>query len=348
LSTALADITSESLEQLSPEWAALHARTTGATPFSHPAWAETWLRHFGSVSGPNLAPLAPSPPRPLAAPDHAVFLSVRLDNELVGVCSLDPDQDVACQLGDHNVCDYTGLLAAPGHEAMVAAGVIEWLMEDLTAGLDLWGVPEASPLRLAFAAAAERFGWTCAEEHEAVAPATELGADFETYVSGLSKHDRHELRRKLRNLGAAGEVAFESVTGSAEIEGRFDRFLELMRVSRDGKDEFLTPTMEAFFRDLAATFADLGLVRLSTLKLDGNDVAMVFAFENASTTFLYNSGYDPAFAHLAVGLLSKAEAIRDAIARDKRTFDFLRGEEEYKKRLGGEPRQVLRLRLRQG
>jgi CelD/BcsL family acetyltransferase involved in cellulose biosynthesis len=112
-----------------------------------------------------------------------------------------------------------------------------------------------------------------------------------------------------------------------------------MRISRDDKDEFLTPTMEGFFRDLATTFADLGLARLSTLKLDGVGVAMVFAFENEDTTFLYNSGYHPAFAHLAVGLLSKAEAIRDAIARGKRTFDFLRGEEEYKKRLGGEARQ---------
>jgi len=335
LSTEPADITSESLEQLLPEWAALHASTADATPFSHPAWVSTWLRHF-----------APSPP--FADPDHAVFLSIRLDDQLVGVCSLDPDQDVARQLGDHNVCDYTGLLAAPGHEEAVAAGVIEWLMEDLTCGLDLWGVPEASPLRPAFAAAAERFGWSYAEEHEAVAPATELAVDFEAYVAGLSKHDRHELRRKLRNLGAAGEVAFERVTSSAEIERRIDRFLELMRISRDDKDEFLTPTMEAFFRDLTTTFADLGLARLSTLKLDGYDAAMVFAFENEGTAFLYNSGYDPAFAHLAVGLLSKAEAIRDAIARGKRTVDFLRGEEEYKKRLGGEPRQVLRLRLRQG
>ncbi len=345
MSTAPADITSESLEQLAPEWAALHARTPGATPFQHPAWAETWLRHFGQASAETVAP---APPRPPADSDHAVFLSIRLDDRLVGVCLLDPGPDAARQLGDHNVSDYTGVLALPGHEEAVAAGVVEWLIEDLTSGLDLWGVPEASPLRAAFAGAAERFGWSYAEEQEAVAPAAELPPDFDAYVANLSKHDRHELRRKLRNLGGAGKVAFESVTTSAEIEVRFDRFLELMRISRDDKDEFLTPMMEAFFRDLATTFANLGLARLSTLKLDENDVAMVFAFENENTTFLYNSGYDPAFSHLAVGLLSKAEAIRDSIARGKRTFDFLRGEEEYKKRLGGERRPVFWLKLRQG
>ena len=119
-----------------------------------------------------------------------------------------------------------------------------------------------------------------------------------------------------------------------------------MRVSRDDKDEFLTPAMEAYFRDLAITFAGLGMIRLSTLSLDGKPTAMLFAFENAETTFLYNSGYDPEFAPLAVGLLSKAYAIQDAIARGKTRFDFLRGDEDYKRHLGGHPNEVLRLTMR--
>jgi CelD/BcsL family acetyltransferase involved in cellulose biosynthesis len=47
-----------------------------------------------------------------------------------------------------------------------------------------------------------------------------------------------------------------------------------------------------------------------------------------------------------VGLLSKVYALRDSIERGKRTFDFLRGDEEYKRHLGGVPRAVLTLRLR--
>jgi CelD/BcsL family acetyltransferase involved in cellulose biosynthesis len=74
---------------------------------------------------------------------------------------------------------------------------------------------------------------------------------------------------------------------------------------------------------------------------------MLFAFESADTTFLYNSGYDPEYAHFAVGLLSKAYAIRESIGRGKQTFDFLRGDEEYKRHLGGQPREVRRLRFRQ-
>lgn len=321
-------ITSEGFEQLAPEWAALHASIAGATPFTHPAWHEIWLRHFGADSLP-------------------VYLSIRIDGQLAGVAALDMERNGARSLGDHNVRDYGGPLMTPGREREVAAGMLEWLAEDLTPALDLWGVPGDSPIAAAFLAAAESAGWESAVQTEANCPTAALPAGFETYLAGLTKHGRHEARRKLRNLSAAGIATFESATTPDAVAGRMDRFLELMRISRGDKGEFLTPAMEAFFRDLSATFAGLGMLRLSTLSLDGVDAAMTLAFENATTTFLYNSGYDPAFSHLAVGLLSKVWAIRDAIGRGQRAFDFLRGDEPYKRDLGGVPVPVVTLSLRQ-
>jgi CelD/BcsL family acetyltransferase involved in cellulose biosynthesis len=125
-----------------------------------------------------------------------------------------------------------------------------------------------------------------------------------------------------------------------------DALFHLMRISRGDKDEFLTPPMEAFFRDLGATFSALEMLRLSTLTLDGHDVAMTLSFETADALLLYNSGYDPEYSNLAVGLVSKAFAIREAISLEKRRFDFLRGDEEYKRRLGGVDREIVTLRLR--
>jgi len=321
-------ITSEDLDALAPEWAALHATLPGRLPFTHPEWHRVWLRHFGNNSMP-------------------VFLSLRAGEALVGVMALDMERDFARQLGDPDVCDYAGLLALPGREAACAEGVIEWLNEDYTSALEVWGVPEDAPARAAFAAAASRFGWSSEEQPEAVCPVVTLPSDWESYVAALPKHDRHELRRKLRNLAAAGLVEFESVTTLGEVAAGMDAFLSLMRLSRDDKDEFLTPAMEAFFRDIATTFAQLGMVRLSSLRLDGQTVATLLSFENDNSEFLYNSGYDPEYAHLAVGLLSKARAVEAAISRGRTRFDFLRGEEEYKRHLGGVLRQVFQLRIRQ-
>jgi CelD/BcsL family acetyltransferase involved in cellulose biosynthesis len=324
------EVTAESLETLAPEWANLHAGVAGASPFLHPAWHETWLRHFAGDS--------PEPPAP-------VFLAARDGGELIGVAALDTRPGGHRQLGDPNVTDYAGILAELGREEDVAGLVLEWVAEDLASRLELWGLPADSPMRAALAAAGTSRGWSLEEAVEALAPRAALPGDWEAFVAALPKHDRHELRRKLRNLGAAGEVRFESATSPEDVKARFDRFFELMRISREDKDEFLTPRMEDFFRELGRRFAELGAARLSTLRVDGVPAAMVFCFEDADTTYLYNSGYDPAYAHLAVGLLSKAEAVRDAIARGKRTFDFLRGEEDYKRRLGGLPHDVLTLRL---
>jgi hypothetical protein len=61
---------------------------------------------------------------------------------------------------------------------------------------------------------------------------------------------------------------------------------------------------------------------------------------------MYNSGYDPAYSHYAVGLMSKALLIKDAIEAGRRAVDFMRGDESYKYDLGGKNRLVYRVVLR--
>lgn len=322
-------ITSEDLTLMRPEWVALHAAVPGATPFTHPAWHETWLRHFGRQF--NVYP---------------VHLGIRLEEQLLGVFALDIQQGVARTLGDANVRDYGGPLVLPGNEHTVARGVIEWLLEDLTPGLVAWGLEAETSVTGDLAEAADYWGWSTERVAESVCPAVDLACAFEEYVARLGKHDRHELRRKLRNLEAAGEVAFEVAVGPADIEARMDDLFRLMRQSSAAKTEFLTPAMETFFRDLAVEFAREGMTRLCSLRLDGHIVAVLFAFDCHGVRYLYNSGYDPAQEKLAVGLLSKALAIRDACERGLARFDFLRGDEPYKYRLGGTPREVITLSMR--
>lgn len=320
--------TSEDAEALVPAWSALHAASVGASPFQHPSFVFAWLRTAGARRSP-------------------VLLSVRTGDALVGVIALELEFAAARLLGDPEVSDYGPILAAPGAEAAVARGLMEWLAEDMTPAVSLWGIDAASPLRQAFQDLAEGLGWEVTEEQEAVAPAVDLPATFEDYVAALPKKDRHELRRKLRNLEAAGDLTFEDYTSPGDVAANFDRFLELMRTSRADKAEFLSPETESFFRTLAAASAEAGFMHLSTLLLDGEALAMTWAFETGGVTWLYNSSYHPGHPGLSLGIVSKAHDIRSAIERGNRTFSFLRGDEDYKRRLGGEPRSVVRLHLRQ-
>jgi hypothetical protein len=62
--------------------------------------------------------------------------------------------------------------------------------------------------------------------------------------------------------------------------------------------------------------------------------------------YLYNNGYDGRFSSLSVGLLSKVISIKESIQIGKKKYDFLKGAEEYKHRLGGKPVPLYRCQIK--
>ncbi len=87
-------------------------------------------------------------------------------------------------------------------------------------------------------------------------------------------------------------------------------------------------------------------MELFFLTLGGVRAAAVLCFCGSEESLLYNSGYDPSYAYLSVGLLSKALALRKAIEEGKTRFDFLRGAEPYKYDLGARDVPVYRVAVR--
>ncbi|MBM3944485.1 MAG: GNAT family N-acetyltransferase, partial [SAR202 cluster bacterium] len=129
------------------------------------------------------------------------------------------------------------------------------------------------------------------------------------------------------------------------LPGYMDDFFRLMRTSREDKREFLTPERERFFRAVAEACTERGHFCLSFLELDGKRVAACIAFDYGDAYLLYNSGYDPDYASLSVGLINKALCLKDAIEAGKRTFDFLKGSERYKFDLGGVNQHLFRIEV---
>lgn len=154
------------------------------------------------------------------------------------------------------------------------------------------------------------------------------------------------MRRKLRNLrdgGAAVEI--EIVDQPAALRERLPDFLRMMVDSRGDKAAFLTEQMATFFHTLVARGGLAGIVQLYFLLVDGKRVATVLCLVQAGRLMLYNSGYDPDFRDLSVGIASKVFCLREAIDRGYHELNFLRGDEEYKYQLGAQPSPVTRLIL---
>jgi CelD/BcsL family acetyltransferase involved in cellulose biosynthesis len=168
---------------------------------------------------------------------------------------------------------------------------------------------------------------------EEVSPYIPLPADWEGYLATLDKKDRHELRRKRRRLETAGGWTVREAT-PATLAADLEVFFDLHAKSSKAKADFLTAEKEDFFRHICADMQRAGWLSLRTLVFQERPAAAALAFVYDRKLLAYNSGYEPEFAGLSVGLVMMSELIRSAIEDGLSEVDFLRGNEKYKYDLG--------------
>jgi len=248
-------------------------------------------------------------------------------------------------IGGVDVSDYLDLIAEAGREEAVwqallqhrAGQPVEW---------DLHGVRAASPTATVLPALGPGAGLQVSVAREDRCPILALPKSWDEYLGRLSGKDRHELRRKMRRLER--ELPGATARSHADVAGwdeAMTRFLTLHRLSKVGKAKFMDERMEQFFRSATARLAAAGWARLWFLEHHGASVAAFLCLEYAGNVGLYNSGFDPARAQLAPGIVLLAHVIRDAIERGFPVFDFLRGEEPYKYGFGPAPEDVFNVKV---
>ena len=137
------------------------------------------------------------------------------------------------------------------------------------------------------------------------------------------------------DMDAASVRTFGPVRGDGRLAKAVETFLALFHRNRQDKSAFMTGAMEAYFRDLIQALDREGLLRLCILDVAGQSAAAVLCFDYQGVRYLYNSGYDERFQALSVGILCKILSIRQGIEMGCRHYDFLKGAEEYKRRIGG-------------
>ncbi len=318
--------TLHSFDSLEESWDALVSDCDAKAFFLSHDWQRLWWDSFGE--GREL-----------------LLLAFQQASENVGIAPLQRQDDVISFLGDTDLFDFHDFIIPQGKEASFYPVLEDYLTTQSWQQLYFPSLSHVSPTLDYLPQMAERQGWKCLVEQEDVSPTLTLPVDWNTYLSGLRKKDRHELRRKFRRLEAAEGFAPKVYTSPEDVSDKLDAFFELMRQSREEKHRFLTPEREAFFREMAVALAEVGVLGLWFLEQNGIPVSSALCFDYCGRRLLYNSGFDPAFAELSVGLLLKATCIRDAIEKKLTSFEFLRGDEPYKYHLGGVDQAVYRMTI---
>ncbi len=253
-------------------------------------------------------------------------------------------------VGCADVTDYMDLIIMPGYEDPVLRTLLNFMLSDVAPHWDLFdlcNIPETSPTIEVLPRLAREYGLSVESVVQEVCPIVRLPATYDDYLESLDRKQRHELRRKRRRAEAEG-VSWHIVGPEHDLDAEIDSFLELMAMSTTAKSEFLKESgHRAFFREIAHATFKQGLLNLIFLTVGSRRAATMWQFFYRDRVLLYNSGLNPVgFSTLSPGIVLLTYGIEDAIRRGMAVYDFLRGDEVYKYRMGAQDTRVYNIVVR--
>lgn len=235
-----------------------------------------------------------------------------------------------CLAGDSELTDYHCPL---GSEVKSAVGHLVETAEPGTR-FRFDSLPEEAAVELVNAFGAVGTDATSAEH--AVTAVVDISAGYDEYLSAIGKKQRHEVRRKRRRyVDEIGELVHEVSTDSGWA---LDEFFRLHRLSEGEKGQFMTTDREAFFRVLVEQPG----WRVDILRVPGERraTASLFSYVDDEGVYLYNSAYDHELSDASPGVAIVGSMIEQACREGIPRFDFLKGDEVYKFRLGAVARPL--------
>jgi len=295
--------------------------------FMLPPWLKSWADSYGSGLDLHIC-------------------AVLHQHRLIGIAPLIINEKTASFMGSSDLTDHVDFILSPGQETLFFRTLFSHMRQEGVDSLDLGQVRADSSVIPALKMLAKKNDCEvrCGPVeriYELVLPGT-----WREYLYLLTGKERHEIRRKLRRLHEAGHITYSVTRQISEVEDAMDVFLRLFRSNTSEKALFMSPDRETFFRNLTHALAESGFLKLSFLQIDGIPAAATFCFDYYSTVYLYNNGYDDRYRSLSVGLLSKVFSIRESIQQKRKKYNFLKGDETYKGRLGASPVQLYGCRIK--
>lgn len=293
------------MDELRSEWQDLADDAISATPFQTWEWQSSWLRHFRRAKRP-------------------LIIAVREGRDLVGLMPLTrssgPWRTVRAM--GSGASDYLHPLARVGYEEAVAEEV-SGVLRDM-AGVDLVDLHQVREDR-----AFSSHGPAAKRLTQATCLVLDLPPTFEQYLASLGKSLRYDVRK----LSKLEDVTVEPVEASEVGRGLdilFDQ--HRMRWRKRGLPGAFLGRAQGFHREWAGQAIERGWLWLSILRRRGEPIGAIYAMRKDETCYFYQAGFDPAHAAISPGTLLVAATIKRAIEEGVKQFDFLRGDEPYKRR----------------
>ncbi|NOY98213.1 MAG: GNAT family N-acetyltransferase [Chloroflexi bacterium] len=329
--------TPDEFDALAADWNALLAQSATHVPFLRHEYLRAWWSTLGGGEWRR---------------GELAVITATENGRLRGIAPLflteHEGQPSLMLLGSIEISDFLDVVVRPDDLRPFIAGLLDYLGSDYPSAwsaLDLYNLPEESPTLAALKAQAESRGWTFSQERLQPAPYVPLPGDFDEYLAGLNKKQRHEIRRKMRRAAAYEKpVRWYIVEDEAALDEEIEACCRLMAQDPE-KQAFLSQTMRTQMRTMIYAAFRAGWLQLAFLEVDGEKAAGYLNFDYGGRIYVYNSGLDQRFRALSPGWVLLGHLLQWANENGRTEFDFMRGDEDYKYKFGGIDRFVVRARV---
>ena len=318
---------------LQAEWNDLLGRAPHDCVFYTWEWHSTWWQAY--------------------QPGEILILVCRYRDKLVGIAPLFVTDSAGVRtaqiIGCVDVTDYLDFIVDKDYLQPVFEAFADYFARERAAidCFDLCNIPQESPTRAILPELLRARGFETEVDQQEVCPVIDLPSDWGGYMLLLDKKQRHEVRRKMRRIhGTESTIDWYIVNGKDDLDKEVSYFARLMAASDPEKERFLRDERNMrFFRRIVPLAQDKGWLQLNFLTIGEERVAAYMNFLYGNRVMVYNSGHDhQKYSQLSPGIVLLAYNIQHAIENGYKFYDFLRGDESYKYRMGGRDTAVMNIR----
>jgi CelD/BcsL family acetyltransferase involved in cellulose biosynthesis len=320
----------EELQPLVPQWENLLASIPEASIFNTWDYLAPWWRAFGG--GQKLLVVA--------FYDATSRLMGLAPLALSAKCIAGMNVRVVRLMGDGNYSDALDILARPGAEEVVAAGLVGFLAKRTS----LWDICELNTLPSRSSCGSHVLrrlateGWPHLV-YSRPAAIVLLPESWESYLKLISAMEREKIGRFSRRLERKYRARFYRCTKSDDLNTCLEHLFHLHQKRWEFRGEpgsFRPVECRNFFKELSRSLLDRGQLEFWLLELNGQTVAALYGLRYRDAVYALQGGFDPDYSADSVGYVLTAHILRQLIAAGIRRFDFLAGSSPAKTRWGAQ------------
>lgn len=311
------------LEAISAEWRELFNRCH-TTVFQSPDWQLPWIKVF--------------------KPARLRVVELRDRGRLRGLAPLliyPRGAERVLAFAGGGVSDYLDVLIQPGCESQSVSNIVEAITSD-----DGWTVLDLTDLPAHSALLEIPQLKSYASEHDCTS-ALSLPASEDELPHLFSKRQRANLRNAQSRLRDAGHSYIEVATGDNFPEFLADLCnLHSSRWNTRGQAGVLDDQkIREFHRISSDLLLRQNMLHLERLRLGDRTLAVIYSLFDRDTAFCYLQGFDPDYGRFSPGTQLMFSVMKNAIHQRIGRFDFLRGQETYKRHWRAVPQPTYRIQM---